>query len=678
MAGLFLFLGFSFSLKAQWQLWHKCEGLYGGDAKSILKVDSMLFTGVFRGGVYRSLDSGKTWGNPSKEEFYNVVSLVYKDSMLFASDLFGEGVFRSDNYGVTWEKVFEYPMVTCILITGDTIFVTHDFGVEISTDYGETWQYANTGFNGPPLVEDITYANGKYYAATNDGIYYAEDSLNWICINGNLPSGQYVRRVYLCDQGIFISCPHKGIYYSSDHGEFWDLRNNGLPEYNWVNDFRTNDTALFICTSNGLFFSEDLGITWKSLNNNLPKIKINDLYFLNDEIYICSQAGILRLNKDSGQWTLHNNNMQNSRIYSILDKGDTIIAATYLGVQYSYDNGESWHIMYDGLDYGEINKLACYKNTIIGLNFSNDIIYKLDNMNGPWQNFSHGINVIYIYSIHTLDSTFLAATNLGFYTRSLNDTIWNPTGTELPFNGYGITTVSGNKIYSGDQEEDQVYWSDNLGNTWHQCSSISQDYCSLYYLSSSDSTVYAGCSNGLYKYIKEKDVWKNLHVSDENHYFYTAAIQHPYIFTYGHYYGFHQKPFLSVNNGFSFSNISGVINFSGYEVFSLLIHNNSLYMGTKGRSLWKRDDLITETGPVTFLPETNIVIYPNPATNKTFIKSDEIMKIIKIYNQNGQMVLLENINNDFYELNTSKLSTGVYFIKVETKTGGVTKRLIVR
>lgn len=409
----------------------------------------MLFTGVFRGGVYRSLDNGKTWKNPSKEEFYNVISLAYNDSLLFASDFFGEGVFRSDNYGLNWEKVFEYSLVTCILAMDDTIFVTHDFGVEISTDYGETWQYANTGFNGFPQVEDIIYADGKYYAATDEGVYYAEDSLNWICINGNLPQGIHVHQVYASVQGILIFSYREGIFYSSDNGQYWELR----PDYFYVSNFKETDTALFASSSKGLLYTKDMGLTWNSVaQNNSFTLNVSDVCFIDGEIIISSNKGVFRLDTINDKWVIHNTGIKNSNIYALHEKEDTLIAATDLGVLYSYNNGNDWHELYQELNYRKIEDIACYKNTVILLNRNNEFIYKSNNMDGPWENYSQGLNS-HIWNVFTYDSVFLAITDSGFYKRGLNDTAWKPTGTGIPCNNFGTTTICGTIIYSSGNVE---------------------------------------------------------------------------------------------------------------------------------------------------------------------------------------------------------------------------------
>ncbi len=662
---------------AQSKKWEKCDGLYGGCAKTLLKVDSMLFTGVFKGGVYRSFDTARNWENPSDDNFYKVTSLENKGNLLFAVGFY-EGIYRSDDFGETWEQINVDPLGTWIFPTEDTIFLCCDFGVRISTDNGDTWQPSNEGFPNNILVYHITSGNNNYYVGTNEGIFYSKDGTYWNSINGNLPEGQSVYRVHSTDKGLFISNNYKGIYYSSDHGQYWELRNNGLPNYFASNFFNENDTALFLCTDRGLYYTKDLGLNWKKLNKNLPNTAITDFIFFNDEIWISSEGGIFRLNSESDKWEIWNNNIRNSRISALYEKQDTLVTGTYFGIQYSHDNGDSWNVMFEGLDFGRVWALTGNKNTLLAL-VDRRRIYKTNKLGSRWQDFSNGINSDYIWHLHTVDSTFIALTNSGFYSCKPNDTTWKPTGT-FPFEHYicEMTTID-NEIYVGNIEG-IVYWSDDLCNTWHQCSNIEGDNLLLHSLTAGDSTVYAGCDNSsFFKYIKEKDVWEYLHVSHEYYTLYLAEIKEPIIFVFVDRWGLDNKPFLSLDNGLTFNDISDGVDFGIINGSALSIHKNALYLGTNANSVWKMEDFLTYKNDHYISEITpEISIYPNPSTDKAYIKANYVIYYLAVYNNSGLLLINKKINSNFYKLNTSNLVPGIYYIKVKTSKGINTKKIIVR
>lgn len=74
--------------------------------------------------------------------------------------------------------------------------------------------------------------------------------------------------------------------------------------------------------------------------------------------------------------------------------------------------------------------------------------------------------------------------------------------------------------------------------------------------------------------------------------------------------------------------------------------------------------------------DKSLQVYPNPTSNKIFIQIDEGLTLnnITVFNSIGQRVLISNnINN---ELDISKLSDGLLFLKIDTNIGTVVKRII--
>jgi hypothetical protein len=60
-----------------------------------------------------------------------------------------------------------------------------------------------------------------------------------------------------------------------------------------------------------------------------------------------------------------------------------------------------------------------------------------------------------------------------------------------------------------------------------------------------------------------------------------------------------------------------------------------------------------------------IIFYPNPVKDELYIRSEEKLEKIEIYNHIGQKVL----DNNKVMINLSELSSGVYFLKVYSETG---------
>jgi len=80
------------------------------------------------------------------------------------------------------------------------------------------------------------------------------------------------------------------------------------------------------------------------------------------------------------------------------------------------------------------------------------------------------------------------------------------------------------------------------------------------------------------------------------------------------------------------------------------------------------------------LTENNktINVYPNPVTNKIFIKNSLINKneIISIYNVQGQLLLKQPMQQEKIEINISGFAKGVYVLKIESEEGIAVKRIV--
>ena len=70
-------------------------------------------------------------------------------------------------------------------------------------------------------------------------------------------------------------------------------------------------------------------------------------------------------------------------------------------------------------------------------------------------------------------------------------------------------------------------------------------------------------------------------------------------------------------------------------------------------------------------------IYPNPATNYINIQSESLIKTISILDFTGKEVANEKAHNKLYQLNTSKLKSGIYLLMIETEAAIYTERMII-
>lgn len=89
------------------------------------------------------------------------------------------------------------------------------------------------------------------------------------------------------------------------------------------------------------------------------------------------------------------------------------------------------------------------------------------------------------------------------------------------------------------------------------------------------------------------------------------------------------------------------------------------------------EDYCVYIGPQASLPEENLAIsiYPNPANNQLFVKSDIVVDQILLYSNDGKLIMnISDYNGE--AINIEHLSDGIYIIQIETEIGVSTHKFV--
>jgi len=102
-----------------------------------------------------------------------------------------------------------------------------------------------------------------------------------------------------------------------------------------------------------------------------------------------------------------------------------------------------------------------------------------------------------------------------------------------------------------------------------------------------------------------------------------------------------------------------------------LLGNQRIFNTTVDIGAYEFGSSPLSTKNVSFLSE--ISMYPNPVTNNLFIKSNEEIKKIEIYNLLGQKIIEKENSN---AINLSNLKPNMYLVRIYSKTNSISKRII--
>jgi len=75
------------------------------------------------------------------------------------------------------------------------------------------------------------------------------------------------------------------------------------------------------------------------------------------------------------------------------------------------------------------------------------------------------------------------------------------------------------------------------------------------------------------------------------------------------------------------------------------------------------------------ISRVNIIVFPNPARNNFTVRSNEMIKQIRLVNISGQVIKDVAVNDLSTDINVSNLHPGVYFLQIHTAATIITERV---
>ncbi len=138
------------------------------------------------------------------------------------------------------------------------------------------------------------------------------------------------------------------------------------------------------------------------------------------------------------------------------------------------------------------------------------------------------------------------------------------------------------------------------------------------------------------------------------------------------------------NEGFQFYDIAEDIEYLDSNIIL------SDYYCYKVTMVWIKNGDTCESAPTNTVCETvnglalispnrikQYSIYPNPANNWLNIESEEEIRSIRIYNLLGEEVLKLEIGNLDYQVDVSRLQSGIYYVKVTTVSREFKEKVVI-
>jgi photosystem II stability/assembly factor-like uncharacterized protein len=377
------------------------------------------------------------------------------------------------------------------------------------------------------------------------------------------------------------------------------------------------------------------------------------------------------------QWVQKSNGIGNIHLVSCLaSSGNYLYAGVSVanglpgdGMYVSTDNGESW-IAPDSIT-------GCYLEPQIGLVANGSYVYvttsyfvwgSSDNGSNWW--LPNGGHNEVTRSLTLCGNYLLAGYYSGIFRSGNNGADWIFIPNSIDSSYFIGLATSGNSVFATTKHEDwgsgKVLMSNDFGYSWTEKFSITADYFTEIYISGNN--IIANAPNGgMYLSTDLGSTWtQQQSISGSN--IMNSIITGNNIFAQTT-----TKLYLSVDTGQTWTDISDGLPLNT-SMLSLTVANDYIFIGTLSNSVWRRS-LSEITGIEKNTQTEKFSIYPNPATEKLFLKTTEKNITAEFYNLAGQNILTEKLNSSL-TIDISGLAKGIYFLKIWNDNVLSTKKII--
>jgi photosystem II stability/assembly factor-like uncharacterized protein/thiol-disulfide isomerase/thioredoxin len=613
--------------------------LYGGNLTSIVqdpKNPDILYIGSYGGGVYKSIDKGKTWFRASfglESLYVNSLDIDKNNTNIILAATNG-GVYISFNGGNSWTN-YGLSNIKKIKISYDstTIFALSSYNLYKSGDYGKTWIDITPKFSDYNYYflefcvdfknKDIIFLSGYFYNdsksklfKTNNGgsswseikinlskysdidsiiidpnnsdiIYLATDGDGLFKSNDGGKSFNSVNSPYKWLEKIKINSINTNILYCSSYSQLWISKNNGdswITIYNssdnirdFINDFQNEDFIYLVKNCNeGLFVSENNGLSWNVANIGINSNKILGISNFKDT-FVQTNSGLYKLEEKN--WSKINKEYSNyGNLFINIKYPDEFYYFNDYNVYYSNNSGISW-----------FEPIYPPENTYIisfTVDFGNKLIYAIVY---NWENRKFILYKVNLFNEWQKIEPQNLPLNYPPYNMFITIDPNNPQILYIGMETYWDRDSSGNWVIKGGG----LYKSTDSGKNWKLISLKEIGIYKIFIDPKDSKNVYVSTNKGFKRSNDGGLTWKNLF--NENVDTMTFHPNKPVIFA-----NRGRNLIKSEDNGLTWKYITwdysiNFIKFSKITYLSIDINDpNSVYIGTDGCGIYKYSVLETE------------------------------------------------------------------------------------
>lgn len=218
------------------------------------------------------------------DEVYYAREIVEgKDGRLFLSST--SGIYYSDNRGASWtsqghyvNSIYAEPHFAIHPVSQD-LYVGTAQSIYKSADNGETWDPIFLEFPGNGAqIRTLAVSGDTLWVGTTLGLlyFYGNDFVRVYHDVSNM-TGKLITDVEVKGKTIIASTMGDGLFRTTNGGTSWASFNNGLPAGYEVYGIDFSASPALVFGIQGMFSSTDKGATWQSFTNGMSTAQVTSV-----------------------------------------------------------------------------------------------------------------------------------------------------------------------------------------------------------------------------------------------------------------------------------------------------------------------------------------------------------------------------------------------------------------
>jgi len=678
--------------------WVQTDGPCGGSFESVAINGSVLYTNVFGRGVFRTEDEGKTWTamNDGLME-RNILSLASVGNDLIAGAELSGILVYSGSTG-RWTRLeskagYAYERIFHMTARGDDVWVATGDGLVKLYKKDDTWVDSLI----LPLYSsnDVAFTDKHiFFSARNILVRSADNGVSWDTCTTGLPLSPIISMIMIDDTLGFI-CNENGVYGTTNSGDSWSIIKGGIGT--GIRDFTARNDTILCLYANKVGISVDRGTTWTNFAAESTLDDLKELGLIGNSLFLATAQSIFKSSFSDRKWVDISDGVVSGNVATMLRVSGTIFAGCNAnGKIYRSDNdGANWVISDDGFHpLSTVRSLAYFDSVLFagcdyqGLmqsvdsghswmecDFASDIVLSLHEMGGKLL-LGHAVNgIMSLDAGGTSFSTEPKETNNGLE-REISDCNCTTPYPTIP----SFTTLDGTVFASIVNHGVYASTETDTGITWVPTNNGLTDTI-VKTLYATNGILLAGTQdNGIFRSTDKGASWSSCETDLSGKPVLAFA-------AYG------TVAFAGTEDGVLYSTDSGVTwNNSGTEfnksVQSLLVDGEYLLAGTATSGIWRRPLREFPSGVKCPQMEDAVknafVSIQNRGSSLScrFTLARAEWVTITLYNLQGKMIeLLESSRfssgKHVIESNLRKYKAGYYIIRFQGETINRSTSLIV-